>query len=327
LLPTLLLLACVLLLSLAVGAWARPAGGLQLARPVRLQAPRGRMASLAWPRLYVDSDGAATTLAHPPQRLASQALALEELLYDFTGDPCRIVAVSRYAYSRDYSNVFAQAERCKPAVSSDPEQIVRLSPGLLLVSSTARADYTSLVRSAGIDAVRMKTRYESLDEIAGEIRQAGYLTGEDASAAQAELRFQREIAAAEALPRRAGHPRILGISGTYVYGRRTLMDDIIVRLGGVNVAATAGVEDVHEASGESIVGWNPEWIIAGSAPGGEDDLLRRMLANPAIAATAAARNGHIVILPDNIFSTNSPYSAGLMTRMAELLSAGQEGSR
>ena len=93
--------------------------------------------------------------------------------------PQRVVGVSETAYDPRVSNVIHIAERHRPAVTGDPERVLRLAPDLVFTPASARADVTSLLRHAGLPVYRIYTMFETLASIEAHIRLVGYLTGED----------------------------------------------------------------------------------------------------------------------------------------------------
>ena len=72
-------------------------------------------------------------------------------------------------------------------------------------------------------------------------------------------------------------------------------------------------------SSEQIAAWNPDWIVTGSDPGGVDELKRRLLADPGVATTKAARSGHILILPRKVFLSMSHNVIELIESLADAL--------
>jgi ABC-type Fe3+-hydroxamate transport system substrate-binding protein len=242
---------------------------------------------------------------------------MDEFVYAI-GDPRSVVAISKYGYDKRFSSVSQMAEKYRPVVGSDPERVVSLLPDLILVASTARADYASLVRSTGAPTIRMPSRFDTLEDVAQTIRVVGYLLGADAAASREEARFRSAIADAQAMrPANIASPRILALSGHFGFGSKTLINDVIAKIGGVNVATAAGVKDLEEVSSESIARWNPEWIVTGCDPGGEAALRAQLLSDPGIALTRAARDGHILIFENHIFEANSPFVTSLVQAMAQ----------
>jgi ABC-type Fe3+-hydroxamate transport system substrate-binding protein len=146
------------------------------------------------------------------------------------------------------------------------------------------------------------------------------LTGDDAAAGQAVSRFRSAIAQARAMrPPGAPHPRILGFEGGYSNGNGTLFDDIVKTLAGVNVAAEGGLTGPGSVSTEQVIRWDPEWIVTGANHGQNNETLARMLADPGVALTQAARHGHVLVFDNNIFQPMSPFTTLLLSGMAEAI--------
>jgi iron complex transport system substrate-binding protein len=274
---------------------------------------------LKYPREAVDSDLFRVRIAKPARRIVSQYWSIDEHLYSVV-PPERVIAVSESAYERRISNVYQFAERFRPVIATDPEKVLRQDPDLLLVSNSARIDFCDLVRTTGIPIYRAFTTFTTLEQIAETIRLTGYLTGEDAAAATEIARFRSEIRRAQARkPAGATPPRILGMGGRYSYGEQTLFHDIAKTLGAINVGAEGGLQGYDSVSTEQIVRWNPEWIIAGADRGKTKEVLDRMLQDPAIAITRAAKDGHIVVLENNVFLPMSPFTTLIVNAIAEAI--------
>jgi iron complex transport system substrate-binding protein len=318
--PPVSLILLVVAIAGAVHIYASPPGGLQL--PVLEREggdARVRMGKSQYPREAVDSDEVTVSIARPAHRIVSQYWSIDEFVYSIL-PPQDVVAVSQSAYAEEISNVIQNAQQFKPAVATDVERVVALDPDLMLVSREGRADYTSLARSSGVPVYRMETNFETLDQIEQNIRLIGYMTGQDESAAKEASRFHAAIEKAVSM-RSPGSakPRILGLGGRYSYGRKTLFQDIVTRLGGVDVGTENGLVGYDSVNFEQIVRWDPEWIIAGANTGNTKQVLATLMSDPAISLTQAARNGHIVVLDNRIFLPMSPYTSVLVQAIAEAI--------
>jgi iron complex transport system substrate-binding protein len=303
--------------------FASPPGGLQL--PQKQREDRFfsiQTGSMKYPRVAIDSDGATVRLAKPTARLASQYLSLDDFAYVVTA-PEHVIAVSANAYQQAYSNVYQQVTKFHPVISSDPETVLRQSPDLILVSSDGRADYTSLVRSSGVPLYRMQTNLRSLREVEQAIVLTGYLTGDDANAKREASRFHTTVEnACSRRPVNRKQLRVLGLAGfNYCYGQNSLFNDIVEKLGGVNVAARAGVNGFATVSSEQIVNWQPDYIFTGAEEGKSAQILKTLLSDPAISLTPAARSGHIVVLDNRVFLPISPFVSRLVEAVAQNLYA------
>jgi iron complex transport system substrate-binding protein len=304
----------------AVHTYASPPGGLQLPVLEREDGDaRIRMGKSQYPREAVDSDEVRVSIARPAHRIVSQYWSIDEFVYSIL-PPQDVVAVSQSAYAEEVSNVLQSVQQFKPAVATDVERVVALDPDLMFVSREGRADYTSLARSSGVPVYRIETSFETLDQIEQNIRLVGYMTGQDESAAKEAARFHAAIDKAASL-RRPGSakPRILGLGGRYSYGKKTLFQDIVTRLGGVNVGTENGLIGYDSVNFEQIVRWDPEWIIAGAKTGNTKQVLAALMSDPAISLTQAARNGHIVVIDNRVFLPMSPYSSICVQAIADAI--------
>ncbi len=318
--PPVLLSLLVVAIAGAVHTYASPPGGLQL--PV-LEREHGdarvRTGNDQYPRAAIDSDEVTVSIARPAHRVVSQYWSIDEFVYSIL-PPQDVVAVSQSAYAEEISNVLQNVRAFKPAVATDVERVVALDPDLMLVSREGRADYTSLARSSGVPVYRIETSFETLDQIEQNIRMVGYMTGQDESAAREASRFHAVIEKAASLrPPGSAKPRILGLGGRYSYGTKTLFQDVVTKLGGVNVGGENGLVGYDSVNFEQIVRWDPEWIIAGAKTGDTNQVLANLMSDPAIALTQAARNGHIVVIDNRVFLPMSPYTSILVQAMAEAI--------
>jgi iron complex transport system substrate-binding protein len=285
--------------------------------------PRIRTAGLSYPRQAVGADEVGVTIDAPARRVVSQSWSADEFLYTVV-PPERIVGVSDSAYQDRFSNVFEIARRYRPVVASDPERVLRADPDLVLTPVDARSDIPGLLRAARIPVYRIYAMFQTLRSIEEHIRLIGYLTGEDARAETEAVRFRSIVEQAAARkPPGIRAPRVLGLGGTYSYGSETLFTDILRVLGAENVAASNGLVGYDRVTDEHIVRWNPEWIVAGADRGQVSTVRERLLANPAIAATEAARRGQIVVLENHVFLPLSPFTAALVDALSLILYSGE----
>jgi iron complex transport system substrate-binding protein len=304
----------------AVEHFATPVGGIRAARQSNWPGSAAiRTGGQEYPRKAIDSDGFTVSVPEPARRIVSQYWSIDDYVYSVV-PPERVIAVSETAYLPGISNVYHHVQRFRPAIATDLERVLRLGPDLLIVSNSSRADYCAIVRSAGMPVYRAFTMFTTLEELAETIRLTGYLTGEDLAADAEVKRFRAAIEAARAKrPQNAPPPRVLGISGHYGWGSRTVFDEIVRTLGAINVAAEGGLTGSQAVNSEQIVRWDPEWIVSGADPGREQEARARLLADPAIALTQAAREGRILIFENRVLLPLSPFTTRLVAALAEAL--------
>jgi iron complex transport system substrate-binding protein len=324
-LPLAALIAVAAILALAVNRIASPAGLPQFPRPSAVYDygnPTIRTGGRAYPRTAQDANDFVVRMARPARRIASANWSFDEFVYT-VAPPERVVAVSESAYLASVSNIYHFAEQFHPAIATDAERVLRLEPDLAVVSSESRADFTNLLKAGGVPVYRMFVEFSTLQQVEEAITLTGYLTGEDEAARRERTRFHEAIERARRL-RRAGtpRPRILGFSSGLSYGSQTLFHDIVKTLDGTNVGAEGGLKSYDRVNSEQIARWDPEWIISGADPGKTKEALTRLLADPGIAATRAARNGRILVFENHVFLPLSPFTTLLVTAMAEAIYGG-----
>lgn len=282
----------------------------------------GPASAQEFPRTFTDFHGFEVTLPAPPQRIASQALPTDQFLFALL-PPQRIVAVSDFAASPQYSNIVDLVRRHKIPPIRDAEYAIRLDPDLLLVSSISRADFTDLVRQGGVPTFTLETVFNSLDEIKAGIAHVGELTGEREAAERVISEFEARIERAIAMRRPSSGsapPRILALSSfAYSYGKGSLFEDIVTRLGGANVGSEYGLAEWGKVSNEQIAGWDPDWIVSGTGGAPIAEVRRKLLADPAVRATTAGRLEQIVVLEDRHYLTMSQHVIHLIEALADAL--------
>jgi iron complex transport system substrate-binding protein len=318
--PAFILIVVVAVLCLVVHLGQRFTGPLELnQRYGNYGGANFSTGSREYPRVVDDTEGYALKIARPTRTIASQYWSLDEFVYSIA-PPESVVAVSEYAFQHDYSNVFKWADLFHPAVAADPEIILKLDPDLLLVSSEARADFTNVLRVAGTPTFRAFTSFTKLSEIPSTIRLIGYATGRDSEAETLAMNFESAVKHAESRkPASMRPPRVLGFAGKFSYGDETMFDDVIRTLGGINVAAENGLHGYTSLNSEQIVKWNPDWILAGANRGQTQTAARQLLNDPAVALTAAAQNGRVLVLENNVFMPMSPYTTLVLKAVGDAL--------
>lgn len=279
----------------------------------------------AYPRHAVDAEGYRITISKPPERIAVTEWTIEEFVYPVVR-PERVVAVSRSAFDRKFSNVFPFAEQFKPTLSTNTENLLKVVPDLI-ISTPENSNRTNILQSAGIPVFRMYTQFTKMEEILQNIKLIGYLTGEDAAADKLYEKFQLALQRAkQRKPAGMSPPRILGYQFAYSYGEQTSFHAVVDALGGINVGAEHGLKFYDAISSEQVMRWNPEWIVSGSDRGMQNETLKRILDDPAVRMTTAARKGQIVVLESNIFLPRSPYMTLILDALGEILYGPDSGS-
>lgn len=264
--------------------------------------------SATFPRTLRDANNSELVIKQRPNRIASQTLGTDEILLAIT-DPKRIVAFSKFALDPKFSNVVEEARKSGAASIQNVEDILQLKPDLIFVASYTRAEVVEQLQSAGAPAFRF-ANFDRIEDVKTNIRTVGYAVGEEERAEN--LVKQMEAALADIrrkIPGEIKKPRVMSYGNAgYVAGANTLFDDIIQQAGGVNVTAEHGVKGFGKISAEQLLEWQPDFIVVGTNQGEFEQVRQQLLANPAVAATDAARSNRIIFMDNRYFLTVSQFT-------------------
>lgn len=260
-----------------------------------------------FPRQLKDASGQVVTIKARPERLVSMTLSTDEILLAIC-PTTRITGFSALALDPKFSNIVAETRASAKPTVENAEQVLRLEPDLIFVASYTRAETVEQLQAAGATVFRF-ANFISIEDIKQNIRTVGYATGEDERAEELVAQLERDLSAIRArVPTEGKRPRVMSFSADgYTAGSGTLFDDIARTAGAINVTAEQGLEGFPRISAEQVAAWQPDFIIAGADAGALEDTRRRLLANPAVAATNAARSGRIILIDNRYFLTVSQY--------------------
>lgn len=292
---------------------SRPAAEKPNAQSESVAAPK----SLSFPRQVRDGSGQMVTFEAPPRRIVSQTLGTDEILLAICA-PERIVGLGKFALDPKYSNVVEQARAVGSPVVQNTEEILQLKPDLVFVASYSRAEIVEQLQSAGARVFRL-ANFESIEGIEKNIRAVGKATGDDERAEALVAQMEGELSAIRArVPAGSKRPRVMSYSpsGTTA-GANTLFDEILRTVGATNVVAENGVEGFRKISAEQVAEWQPDFIIVGAEVNKLEETRQQLLANPAVAATGAARAGRIIMIENRSLLTVSHNVVNLVRVLAD----------
>ena len=312
---------CLLLAlaALLAGCSMQPAAGPQTeaAAPAAVEEPAD---SQGFPRTIMDGLGSEVTIPQKPQRIVSLTLATDEILLSLVATE-RVRAVTYLAGDSIWTNVSEIARQVEHTVQSDPEQIIALEPDLVLAATYNNPDHIKLLRDAGIPVV-VVSLFDSVDQVADNIRYVAQLTGDEARAEELIAAMEERLAAIEAMAAKAEtKPRVLFYTafGSSA-GKGSTFSDIVQRAGGINLGDEALDGPFGEISLEKIVELNPDVIVTDEfAPEDNAEWQENFSNHPALANVNAKKNGRIYTVPARHISTLSHYIVEGVYDVAKLL--------
>lgn len=303
-----------------------PPAGEAPAIPKAASAPgsastRPAASAIGFPRTVIDGAGRSIRLPARPVRIVSQTLVSDEMLFPMVA-PERLVGLSSLSRDPKYSNVVPEAAGHPAPSIESAEDIVRLKPDLIFVTTYSRAEVLQVLESAGAVVYRLDN-FDDLDGVVANIRRIGEAVGDETAAERMVGEMQRRLTAVAA--RRAGRPplRILSFSGGFTAGRGTTFDDIVRRANGVNEASARGLDKFPKLSEEQVLAWNPDVLVAGYLPGEEANVRRRLRTGAGVGHTTAARRDQIVLIETRRLLAVSQHVVEAVEQLADGLDAFQ----
>jgi len=309
-----------------VAALALVVAGIEVTR--RLKTPADATTAVPavarpFPRELRDAKGETLKLQREPQRIVSQTLGTDEILLAVC-PPERVVALSNLAEDGDYSNAVEEARRIPGRTTEGPEEILQFNPDLIFVASYSRAETVELLKASKAPVFRF-ANFDSIADIKSNIRTVGYATGTDTEAEKLIRRMDEDLAAVRArIPKSESPMRVMSYDRLgYTAGSNTIFDDVVRAAGAVNVSAEQGIKGFTKINSEKIVEWQPDFLIMGANRGKEKLAQDRLLEDPAVATSKAARAGRIIVIDSRHFLTVSHH----VVRFVEDVANGIYGNR
>ena len=276
-----------------------------------------RIEGASFPKRLVDPSGHARTIAAPPGRIVSGYLASDEILAALV-DPSRLAAVSIYADDPSSSNCLHAFPPPIARVRGEPEEIISLRPDLVFVTNFTDEGTVRLLDGSGIPLVRF-AGWDSFAGVIADIRLTGAAVGAETRAEELAHSIEQRLAAVDARVRGRPRPRVLYYEPPgYTRGTGALIDEMIDRAGGFNVAREMGLRGVAEIGFESVLALRPEVVVI---PGfGPTPVLPDALARSAgWSQLAAVRTGRVQVLPASAITAISQHAVAGLEQLARLI--------
>ena len=209
-------------------------------------------------RTVTDLAGRTMQVPRDPQRVVALAPSLTEIVFAL-GEEGRLVGVTLFS---DYPEAARKLPKVGSYVQLDLERIVALRPDLCLAirdgNPKAVVDHLEAMQ---VPVYAADPR--DLGSVMETIAALGDLLGAREAAARINADTRRRIAAVQRRVARADHrPRVffqIGLAPIVSAGSGTFIHELIVRAGGINVAA--GPAPYPRFSTEQVIGLAPEIII------------------------------------------------------------------
>ncbi|HWU94233.1 MAG TPA: ABC transporter substrate-binding protein [Sphingomonas sp.] len=213
-----------------------------------------------------------------PKRIVSLNLCADQLVLALA-DRDQIAGVTRNATDTEMSGEAAKA-RGLPVLKNSAEQILAIDPDLIVGMPASRSAPMRALKGHQYNLLDLETA-NTVDEIYVSIRQTALAVGHPERGEALVARMQAALA-------RIGKPGGGKVAAYYqrrgfMTGTGTLIDDLMQRMGLVNLAAKLDKPPLSQLSLEEMVAAHPDYLIVESATDKVADQGTEMLHHPAIA--------------------------------------------
>jgi iron complex transport system substrate-binding protein len=253
----------------------------------------------SFPFTVTDDAGRRITLSGPPARIVSLAPSNTEILYALgLGD--RIMAVDQQS---DYPAEVSRKPRIGGYAVPDLEQVVAATPDLVLAVGAHLDKAVPAFEAHHLTTLVLDPK--DLDGMLHDLTLVGQAAGQSARAADLVSTLQRRIASVASRVRGAQPPTVYYELDPLLYtaGPGSFLNDLIVRAGGVNIAADTG-RPWPKISAERILLRNPDVILLGDMAAGES--AERIRRRPGWQSLRAVQQNRIVSISADLTTRPGP---------------------
>lgn len=245
-------------------------------RPAKALAPALSLLALGGAALWAAAPAPAPT--SKPKRIVSLNLCADQLVLALA-DREQIAGLTRNATDPEMSGEAAKAQGL-PVLKNSAEQILAIDPDLVVGMPAKRSAAMRALKEHKYRMLDLKTA-DTVDQIYTSIR-------ETAAAVGHPERGEALVARMEAALAKVGKPGGGKVAAYYqrrgfMTGTGTLIDDLMQRMGLVNLAGKLGKPALSQVSIEEMVAARPDFLIVESATDKVADQGTEMLHHPALA--------------------------------------------
>lgn len=273
--------------------------------------------STTFPITVSDDTGRSLTIDKKPEKIVSLAPSNTEILYAL-GLGGKVVGNTEYC---DYPEEAKDVEKVGGFSDPNIEKIVSLEPDLVL-GATMHEKHVADMEKLGLKVVLINAT--NIDGVMKDVELVGQITGQTQEAETVVSDMQEKVSGVQtALKDLADDKKVkvfylMWDDPITTVGSNTLISDVLITAGGVNVAADAE-QDYPNYSLEVLVTKNPDAIVytkMGSGTGLNPDTIKSKSGWEAISAV---KNDRIYSIDDNLMSRPGPRIVDGLIETAKVL--------
>ena len=216
----------------------------------------------------------------PARRVVSLNPCLDAILVA-VADPAQIAALSHFSSEVGASSVGAAARKF-PFVYESAEEVVTLSPDLVLASRHSSLATRTALRRLGVPVLLFATP-DTIDESLAQLMQVARAIGRPERGWAEVARIQAALAAAAPPPGTKPLTALVYQRTGLSSGPGTLMDELLHRTGFTNAIVRYGIRRTSNVPLEQVVADPPQVLLRGVKYPGQPAWGSRVMRHPALA--------------------------------------------
>jgi iron complex transport system substrate-binding protein len=287
--------------------------------PAPAQEPAPPVEASSFPLELTDQAGRVVRIERMPEKIVSLAPGNTEIVYAL-GLEDRLVGVTEYD---DYPEAAKEKPKIGGFSTVDIEKVVEIQPDLILAANIHRKEVIPELERLGLTVLTLDPK--TIDEVLEAINLIGRFTDkvEEASRLTSEMEARvKAVTDKTAALSEAERPRVFYIlwhDPLRTVSARTRIHELIVKAGGVNIAAD--LEGSYPAiSLEAVIMANPQVIIAGRGHGSSQGApFQFALTEPRLADVDARQNGRVYEIDSNLTNRPGPRIVDGLEKLAEFI--------
>jgi len=261
-----------------------------------------------FPVTITDDASRTVTVSSEPERIVSLAPANTEIAFAL-GLGKKMVGVTTYD---DYPAEVANIAKVGDFASPNLEAIAAAKPDLVLATAGVQAEMVTKLEELGATVVVIDP--QNIAGVYADIERTGKVTGTAQEAAKLEAGMKADIdsvrkAVAGVAPVTAFIE--IGQNPLYTVGSGTLMDELLTLAGGKNVVTQPSYVAY---SAEQVIAADPQFYLATKGSMSDPSALKSRAGYDKLTAV---KNGHVLILDDNLVSRPGPRLVEGLKQIAE----------
>lgn len=267
-----------------------------------------------YPLTVTDASGKEVVFEQAPQRIASIAPSMTEVLFALGLDD-RIVGVGEY-------DNYPEAALEKPRVGNlqgNAEALLAVEPDLIVAGVSLNGATVENLRTLNLTV--FATEPTTIDEVIDMILLMGVITDsqEQAEEVAAKMRADKQLVidTVSGLTEADKKKVYIEYSPLWTAGKGSFMDELIVLSGGINIASE--LDQWAQISSEAVIEANPDVILYADTTDYETGkpLVESIISRPGWGQLSAMQSEAIVGINEDMLSRNGPRITDALLEVAK----------